>query len=729
MISPGHLAMLTASGITPEHVALRGYETVTDRGQLATLKIAKDGRNVPGLLVPQLRNDGSTWGYQYRPDIPRLRNGKPIKYETPWQQSNGLDIPPGVADRLGDPDVPLWITEGVKKADCGALHGLCIVALSGVWNWLGTNRAGGKMAIPDWNDTALNNRRVILAFDGDVARKESVQKSLHALAKYLAYKGSRVYYLHLPDSYDKTGLDDYLMAGHTVEDLWRLVKPTAPPPRQDGDDTRADRQRPGDPKPDPATPVSLDDALAVFGRWLHIDDSAPVIVTAATVVANLTEGDPVWTLLVGPPSGGKTEILSSLLGLPYIVPTATITEAALLSGSPQRERTKDATGGLMRQIGDFGILLAKDFTSVLSQNYDTAKRAMSALREIYDGRWDRPVGTDGAKVLHWHGKCGFVGGVTPSYDRYYSIVNTLGDRYALLRMPEVDPAKQARAALAQAEHEKQMRAELAEAMTGLIASADQTLIHTPLDEQCTIRLVRLATFAVRTRTGIDRDGYTGDLQVIPQVEGPARLIKALRRLYGALLSIGVDTDTCWTVVTRIAIDCAPGMRVPYMQLLLSNNADTWQRTAEIAENVGMVTKTASRALDDLMLLGIVDRRKESKATNAPHLWRASNWLREHWPLEVRLKSTTTCGDPSKEGSEDDQQPLPVDRFLSYSDHGGDGVGADGQQITVKSTNAEGNTAYRNGVCIDCKAKPASAGRPRCDECHAIHVRVMAGYDS
>ncbi len=128
MISDDHLKMLAASGITPEHAALRGYETVTDRGRLANLDgnghgVAEDGRNVPGLLVPMLRVDGSTWGHQYRPDNPRLRNGKPIKYETPWQQRNGLDIPPGVGDRLGDPAVPLFIAEGVKKADCGALHG------------------------------------------------------------------------------------------------------------------------------------------------------------------------------------------------------------------------------------------------------------------------------------------------------------------------------------------------------------------------------------------------------------------------------------------------------------------------------------------------------------------------------------------------------------------------------------------------------------------------------
>jgi hypothetical protein len=640
--------MLATSGITLEHATLRGYETITSRSRLDALKITKAGRNTPGLLVPQLRADGSTWGWQYRPDTPRVDSkGRPVKYETPWQQPNGLDVPPAVGPMLGDLSVPLFITEGVKKADSGALHGLCIVALSGVWCWLHTNTAGAKMALSAWRDIALNNsRRVILAFDGDVARNPSVQKSCHALSQYLAYHGARVEYLWLPDTDHKTGLDDYL-ADHTVDELWRLVKPTAPPPSQPRSHTNPDHG-PAEPKPDPAEPVSLDDALAVFGKWLHINDTAPIIATAATVVANLVEGDPVWLLLVGPPSGGKTEILSSLIGLDYIIPAATITEAALLSGTPRHDRAKDATGGLLRQIGKFGILLTKDFTSVLSQNHDVARKAVAALREIYDGRWDRPVGVDGARILHWQGKCGFIGGVTPSYDRYSTIVNTLGDRYMLLRLPPAEPGKQARAALAQAEHEKQMRAELAEAMTGLIAGADQTLVHAPIDDESTIRLVNLAIYAARARTGVDRNYHTGELEVIPQPEGPARLVKAMRQLYGGMRALGVETEIRWTILSRISVDCTPRIRRPLIESLLTPHSEDLldtaaeQRTADIAENVGMSTKTASLHLDDLALIGLAHRRKESKATNSAHLWKASTWLRDNWPpAKVSSKTTTT----------------------------------------------------------------------------------------
>lgn len=722
--------MLAASGITPEHAALRGYETIRDPRRLAALPIAKAGQRTQGLLVPQLRVDGSTWGYQYRPDDPRERNGKVVKYETPIGQRNGIDVPPGVGAQLGDPAVPLFITEGVKKADCGALRGLCIVALPGVWSWRGRNGSGGKVVVPDWHDIALNERRVVLAFDGDVARKKSVRTALQNLADYLSSKGASVDYLHLPDTDDKTGIDDYL-ADHTVEDMWRLVKPLQPTAADKPD--QQPKSQPGS-APKPVEPVPVADALATFQRWLPMDDTAPVLAVAATIVANLADGDPVWLLIVGPPSGGKTEILSSCAGLPYMVPAATLSEAALLSGTSKRERAADATGGLMRQIGDFGILLAKDFTSVLAQNRDTAKAAMAAMREIYDGKWDRPTGADGGRVLHWSGKCGFVGGVTPSYDRYGSIVNTLGDRYMLLRLPNVDAAKQARAALAQAQHEKRMRAELATAMTGLIASADKSLIHTELTEDETMALVTLASFAATARTAIERDGYTGELLVMPQPEGPARLIKAMRRIYGALGALDVDDDTRWQVIVRIALDCAPALRVPVMRQLIENTdvlgGAEPQRTAAIAEKVGMVTKTASRVLDDLTLLGIAERSKSSAANNSADMWSASDWLHAHWPENVKVRqiSTTKRVRVIKEDSENDEttsscagSSAPLRTSLSHSQQAADGHPDQPQQDSA-------NAAYVNGQCRDCGARPHSAGRTRCDECHRDYQALMSGYD-
>src|SRR4051812_6132057 len=174
-IFPQHAEMLVASGVTPERARARGYVSVDTKKRLDGIGVTKAGRNVPGLLIPSLRADGSTWGFQYRPDRPRTNgDGKPIKYETPVGQRNGLDVPPGVGQSLDDPAVPLWVTEGVKKADAAAEAGLCCVALPGVWSWRGSNGKGGKTAVPDWHDVALNGRRVVLAFDSDVMVKCAV---------------------------------------------------------------------------------------------------------------------------------------------------------------------------------------------------------------------------------------------------------------------------------------------------------------------------------------------------------------------------------------------------------------------------------------------------------------------------------------------------------------------------------------------------------------------------
>ncbi len=247
-----HQALLDASGID-EHVArVRGYKSIVDPGELAKYGFSKTQRRTPGLLIPSYNpyggesRDGGPHPttYQFRPDNPRINDkGRLIKYETPAGSFMGLDVNPWIREKLFDPRIPLWVTEGIRKADSGISAGLCVISLMGVWNWRGTNQYGGTAALGDWHHIALNDRQVIIAFDSDAAENKQVYRAMYDLKAFLERRKVRVSAVYIPpriyvdehtgeERQEKVGLDDYLadpkndkgvsgLAELVVEDLVR----------------------------------------------------------------------------------------------------------------------------------------------------------------------------------------------------------------------------------------------------------------------------------------------------------------------------------------------------------------------------------------------------------------------------------------------------------------------------------------------------------------------------
>ena len=273
--------------------------------------------------------------------------------------------------------------------------------------------------------------------------------------------------------------------------------------------------------------AALANLLKIFGDWLFLPDPSALVVTLAAVAANLMEGDPLWLLLVGPTGSGKTELLDPLMALPNVRAAATLTEASLLSGSPRREKAADASGGLLRSIGPFGILLLKDFTSVLSMGGEIRGPLLAALREIHDGHWTRHIGTDGGRTLEWRGKCALVAGCTPAIDSHSALMATMGERFLLFRMAPADQEKQADRAMQHVSREKEMRGQLRGAVAGLFRSI--RLDPHPFDEGARKRMAALATFVARARSAVERDRYHREIELIPDSEMPGWVWRELLR--------------------------------------------------------------------------------------------------------------------------------------------------------------------------------------------------------
>ncbi|MCH7901581.1 MAG: hypothetical protein IH818_11835 [Acidobacteria bacterium] len=400
---------------------------------------------------------------------------------------------------------------------------------------------------------------------------------------------------------------------------------------------------------DPEQHGRLGKTLDVFKEWLHLPNPDHVVAALGAVAADLLDGDPVWILFVGAPGSGKTEAIQPLARLEYVHPAATLTEPALLSGTPKKSAESDATGGLLRQIGDFGIILIKDFSGVLSMHREQKAAVLAALRGIYDGSWSRPVGTDGGRVLHWSGHAGVVGAVTPSIDHHTSVMGALGQRFVLYRLDAESLDAKTERALANFGEEQRMRGQLADAVE-LVLDGVERRKPAGLTAEEVGRMASIAGFAARARSAVERDGYNRRVVVMPEYEHATRLSKQLAQLRAGILAVGADDATAWRIVTKVALDTIPRLRWNILKALRS--ADHHLKTGELVSVTGIPRKTLDEHVDDLTLLKLVKREKAGASRTSPWVHRLANWVRDEWPEgfgEIRQIG-------SGHGEEPDQAP-------------------------------------------------------------------------
>jgi len=220
-----HLSHLKSSSLSLEVIRERCYESVLGRKRLTDLGFSKAQCSTPGILIPIYSPGGENNRCQYRPDRPRTNTkGKAIKYETPQGSGLCIDVPRRCQADIGNPNVPLFVTEGIKKGDALATKGACAIALLGVWGFVGRNPQGGVTVLPDWRYIALSNRRVFIAYDSDVVLKRPVQQALDTLAGLLERKGADVYAIFLSsENGSKVGIDDFLLK-HSLDEAIRLAQ-------------------------------------------------------------------------------------------------------------------------------------------------------------------------------------------------------------------------------------------------------------------------------------------------------------------------------------------------------------------------------------------------------------------------------------------------------------------------------------------------------------------------
>ena len=80
-------------------------------------------------------------------------------------------------------------------------------------------------------------------------------------------------------------------------------------------------------------------------------------------------------------------------------------------------------------------------------------------------------------------------------------------------------------------------------------------------------------------------------------------------------------------------------------------------------------------------------------------------------------SPTYSTTPSLQGSRPLPEPFPPRNTKAVTKDGN-------RRMMPKPATPEQNAAYRAGICVDCGERSHSAGRPRCEDCHAVYWAAL-----
>jgi hypothetical protein len=321
----------------------------------------------------------------------------------------------------------------------------------------------------------------------------------------------------------------------------------------------------------------------------HEPDLEAARVLYSAVAAHDLNGQPVWPMAVAPPGSLKSELVTALDGLERVYLIDNVTPKTFISGQIVEESPRRSPS-LLHRIGNSGIILCPDFSTVLAMKADERNAVMADLRKIFDGKLAKEFGTTDV-VPPWEGRITFVAAVTPAIDKFYSVAQSLGERFVMIRWHRAGPDA---ARVAMRQDINAARTDLKAAVKTLLESSSTKTIEMPksIEDQ----IVDLAELVVRARTSVERDSSKNVISQ-PEPESATRLAQQLAQLAKGSACIAGRPEISsldYGVARRAGLDCIPPLRRAVLKML---------RTGEPCD---VPASTKTYATDDLQLVGLVE---------------------------------------------------------------------------------------------------------------------------
>jgi hypothetical protein len=348
--------------------------------------------------------------------------------------------------------------------------------------------------------------------------------------------------------------------------------------------------------------ITVDKIREQYLKTFYIEDPTIIDLALAVVVGVKIKGDPIWLMIIGASSSGKSELINTLIGVDFVHQVSSLTENTFLSGMKAKEGKEIS---LLHKIGKSGVIVMKDYTSILSMKYDRRENIISQMREIYDGYIVKETGNGLSD--HWKGKINFIGGVTDSVYIKEGESAGMGRRTINYIMPKQNRKKtlqQARQNTNDIEEKREkIRSMIKEYVEKKVKNLPTELPK--VDNELGEELMLLSDFLTHARTPTERD-YKGELVLVQDLEMPMRVFQQLQSLAQLfqLLNDGPITDAQKGCLYKISLDSIPKLRRIALKIISSYDSVT---TKGLAQFANYPTKTARHWLEDLNVLGIITR--------------------------------------------------------------------------------------------------------------------------
>jgi hypothetical protein len=341
-------------------------------------------------------------------------------------------------------------------------------------------------------------------------------------------------------------------------------------------------------------------------NYLNPDIDAAKIMFATVASHRIADYPPAWAMGIAPAGSMKTEILKSLDGLPSVYLVDEVTANTFISGKhsqPGEPRTTPAS--LLHRIGDEGIIISADFSTVLEIDEKTRGKILSQLRRIYDGQLRREFGSEeNLDEREWKGRITLLAGATPEVDRFHKVFAALGDRFARVRWPRAGGVEAAMMAMNQDRSVSERMKELVHEF--FLPVLSQQKIDAPkLGHEMMLRIANLSEIVALARTYVPRNSYDREIDGAVQAESNTRLPQQLAQIgrgWAVLMNRPEVDEDAFALIRRAAWDSIPPVRRAIVEALIAGRKPHSAR---------LPFATVDRALEELGAIGFLAMTKVS----------------------------------------------------------------------------------------------------------------------